>query len=190
LPQDMNHPPRLEGGRIVLRPIDPRRDAPDMYEIFLDPEMHRWTGNHVPTDVREVESYLRHLSNVEEIFAWAVVLKETGRVIGTWWMAKPVRREGKRIVTAEAQRIGKRWWRSGVTADARNLVYHWAFLVLGVDEIHAQCWEGNDASRRSMERAGFRLLRRVNKWFEKEGRECAELHFVLTREDWLRFIPE
>ena len=51
--------PVFEGSLVTLRPIDVDRDARDYYDMNLDPEMHRWTGNHVFATVDEARGHLR-----------------------------------------------------------------------------------------------------------------------------------
>ena len=70
------------------------------------------------------------------------------------------------------------------TKEARKLVYDFAFNQLGVDEIHAQAWEKNENSCKSMERVGFKLVRQEERLFEKYGRFFQENHYCLTKETW------
>jgi hypothetical protein len=47
--------PTLKGKRVTLRNINPDIDNQQFYKIFLEPDMHLWTGNNIPKD--EFETY-------------------------------------------------------------------------------------------------------------------------------------
>ena len=87
-------------------------------------------------------------------------------------------------MSAEAQRIARKFWRTGVNREARNLIYNYLFLTLDVDEIRAQAWDNNINSCRSMEQIGFKLENQVKRLFPKYNELFLENHYVLFREDW------
>ncbi|KYD23934.1 GNAT family N-acetyltransferase [Parageobacillus toebii] len=179
-----SNPPILKGTMVTLRPVSPEHDCIPFYNIMLEPEMHVWTGNTVPKNIGEIKQLLQHYAQFEEVIAWAVVRNDTEEMIGTYWIAAPTDVDGKKVISAEAQRIAKECWRKGYTKEARKLVYDFAFNQLGVDEIHAQAWEKNENSCKSMERVGFKLVRQEERLFEKYGRFFQENHYCLTKETW------
>lgn len=175
--------PTLVGKRISLRPVNPEKDFKAFFSLFQEPEMHLWTGNTIPVNPDESYQELQKYRDLEGIMAWTIVLNDNGEMIGTYWIA-PVLDSGNRRVTAEAQRIGKPYWRKGYTKEARKLVYDFAFFDLGVDEIHAQAWKGNVNSCYSMEHAGFQLTGAVERLFSKRNEQHIEHHYRLTKKDW------
>ncbi|WP_051348611.1 GNAT family N-acetyltransferase [Peribacillus kribbensis] len=78
--------------------------------------------------------------------------------------------------------MGKPYWRKGFTQEARWLDYDFAFHQLMVEEIHAQAWEGNLNSCRSIEKSGFVLLESTGKIFPKMGQGHKECHCVLKKQ--------
>ncbi|KXI53957.1 acetyltransferase [Bacillus cereus] len=178
--------PILDGATILLRPIDPEKDYKQWYEIMKDPVMHHWTGNTVPANADEIKKLLQKYKDLEDIISWSVILKNSGEMIGTYWIAVPKEDETNRLVIAsEAQRIAHKFWRKGSTREARTLIYNYVFSTLKVVEVHAQAWDNNINSCRSMEKMGFKLESQIKRLFAKYNNIFIENHYVLYKEDWL-----
>lgn len=170
----------FSGSGVTLLPVDPDRDAAGLYELFLDERMHRYTGNCVPNDVAEIRKLLQSYGDHPGIWAWAVYDGET--LVGTYWMAMPVEADGRRIIPADAQRIGVPYWRKGYARRCRDLLYRFAFEELQVDAIHAQAWAENENSCTAMSRYGFILERQVEDFNPRHQRNMLANSYVLTRE--------
>jgi ribosomal-protein-alanine N-acetyltransferase len=91
--------------------------------------------------------------------------------VGTYWIA-PSFENGKRVITAEAQRIGKPYWRKGYTKEARNLVYDYVFFDLEVEEVHAQAWKGNLILATLWKTRVFNSLRPLKRYFQSVKNGC------------------
>lgn len=182
--------PTLSGPLATVREIDVERDTRPFHEMFLDPDMHVWTGNRVPASLDESRAELERYRSLPGLVAWAVTDTETGAFVGTYWVAAPVAEDGLRVVTAEAQRIAKPHWRRGYTREARRLVYDWLFGELGVDVVRAQAWQGNRSSCLSMEHAGFRLRRVRRRHFGKRDEVLPECEYELDRASWRSQGPD
>ncbi|AVP46442.1 GNAT family N-acetyltransferase [Bacillus thuringiensis] len=177
--------PVLEGNIVCLRSVEPEKDYRQWYEVMKDPDMHHWTGNVTPKDSNEIKDLLHTYKNLKDIMAWAIVMKKSKEMIGTYWISMPIMNGNKKlIVTSEAQRIARKYWRTGVNREARNLIYNYIFLTLDVDEVHAQAWDNNINSCRSMEQIGFKLEKQVKRLFPKYNEIFFENHYVLFKKDW------
>lgn len=176
--------PLLEGKDIILRPIDPEKDYKQWYKVMKDPEMHKWTGNTVPKNPEETKEMLQHYKELDHIIAWSMILKSTQEMIGTYWLAVPTTTEEGVVVTGDAQRIARKYWRTGITSQVRKLTYDYAFSRLRVDEIHASAWKDNTNSCRSMEKAGFVLLKQRERLFSKYEKVMIENIYTLRKKDW------
>lgn len=176
--------PILKSSRVTLRPIDLTSDSLSWYELMKDPQMHLWTGNTIPSTIIEARDLLQKYKENEDIITWSIVRNENNEMIGTYWIAVPLKLEDKIIITAEAQRVGQKFWRKGYTSEARKLIYDYAFYELMVDEIHAQAWANNINSCRSMESMGFKLMSTREKVFAKHNKTYIENYYVLFREVW------
>lgn len=180
----LKNAPILKGTRLTLRNINPELDNPPFYQMFLEPEMHLWTGNYVPKNKLETFDLLCKYRDLDGLISWSITTTDRQEFIGTYWIA-PVELEGKIIVTAEAQRIGKRYWRSGYTKEARQLIYDFAFFELDIEEIHAGAWKENINSCKSMEDIGFELFKSDKKLFPKRNEEFIQNHYILTKNKWM-----
>lgn len=174
----------LENEFVSLKPIDAERDSTPLYQIYLDKNMHLYTGNSVPKSKEEIYSLINNYENNEDIWAWAVYDKKTNEFIGTYWIAIPTLINGSNIITAEAQRIGTKYWRKGYTKAARRLLYDYCFNTLNVDAIYAQAWMDNKNSCISMEIAGFMCYEQVTRYYDKYKKDMLENHYILMKEVW------
>ena len=57
--------------------------------------------------------------------------------------------------------VDPRWWGRGIATEGGAACVRWAFDELAIDRLVSITVEANHASRRVMEKLGFRLLRRV-----------------------------
>lgn len=177
--------PNLEGDIVYLRSVEPEKDHTEWYEVMKDPDMHRWTANTIPKDSNEMKELLHTYKNLKDIIAWSIIMKHSKEMVGTYWISVPTVDENKKlIVRAEAQRIARKFWRTGVNREARNLIYNYLFLTLAVDEIRAQAWDKNINSCKSMEQIGFKLEKQVECLFPKYNKMFLENHYVLYKKDW------
>lgn len=120
--------PVLKGNRVTLRPIDLKKDSFNWYKIMKDPQMHLWTGNKVLSTINEAEDLLQKYKDNDEVLSWSIIRNENNEMIGTYWIAIPFRSEHKVIITVEAQRVAREFWRKGYTFEARKLIYKYVFL--------------------------------------------------------------
>jgi hypothetical protein len=118
--------PILIGNKVTLRTIVPEQHNDQFFEIFLEPEMHLWTGNKIPNSKDDTYEELKKYHDLDFLISWAIIINDTQEFIGTYWIVPEVF-EGKKIISAEAQRIAKKYWRCGYTKEARKPV---TFLIL------------------------------------------------------------
>jgi [ribosomal protein S5]-alanine N-acetyltransferase len=174
--------PTLTGKKITLRNINPYIDNQPFYKLFLEPDMHTWTGNNIPNDEFETYQILCKYRDLDGVIAWSIINNEIQEFIGTYWIA-PKHFCDKKIAT-EAQRIGKKYWRKGYTKEARKLIYDFLFFELDIEKVHAGAWEENVNSCKSMENIGFKLFNSERKFFSKRNEELIENHYFLTKQNW------
>jgi [ribosomal protein S5]-alanine N-acetyltransferase len=183
----MKNVPNLISDKVMMREINVPMDAPEWYKLMKDPEMHLWMGNKVPENVKETWDTLEKYKNIPQIMAWSITNKETGKIIGTYWIWKPIlQQDGTLIIPSEVERIAKHCWRKGYMKAARRLVYDYCFNVLHVDEIHAQVWKDNINSIKSLEHAGHVCYKEEEKMIEIYHSLHIECHYKLTKENWLK----
>ncbi|GAB6876810.1 GNAT family N-acetyltransferase [Thermaerobacter litoralis] len=175
--------PVLETPRLILRPLT-LDDVDDVYAYASDPEVARyttWEAHRSLEDSRTfVEAVVRAYRD-DRNAPWAMVLRETGRVIGTVdfvaWAPQHARAE-------LGYAMGRAYWGRGLMTEAVRTLIDYGFSRMGLNRIEARCIPENRASARVMEKAGMRyegLLREV--MFSK-GRFVDLCLYAILRREW------
>lgn len=77
--------------------------------------------------------------------------------------------------------LGEAWWRHGIATQAAQAVTAWAWAALALTRIYALVFEGNTASIRVLEKAGFVLETRLPKHTVKDGTLVDRLVYTAVR---------
>lgn len=146
--------PVIETDRLILRPFI-MRDCQDVYLYSSDTEVARyvlWDAHRSLSDTRNYLRYMLRLYRDGQPCSWAIVLKETGKVIGSigfMWLDQ---------VNDSAEvgySISRTWWNHGLTTEALECVLHEGFTALRLNRIEAQHDVRNPASGRVMQKCGM-----------------------------------
>ncbi len=177
--------PRIETARLTLRPIM-RGDARDLFGYAADPEVARhvlWSPHRSLADSRLFISAARRQYRHGWPGSFAIVLRETGRMIGTigfMWVNPEHRSAEVGYSLARAQ------WNKGLMTEALEAVVAFGFETLGLNRLEAQHELTNPASGRVMEKCGFSpegVLRQ--RLYNKDHYADVRLYAIL-REDTAR----
>jgi lincosamide nucleotidyltransferase A/C/D/E len=184
----------LETDRLLIRPLD-LADAEDLHELYSDAEAMRFLDDRLPSTISEscawVQSKIDLFARDGGMSLWAVVERESGRVVGDaglQWEEIERRREldlGCRLVP--------RYQGRGYATEASCAIVRAAFAA-GFTRITAQTDVDNDAARRVLERLGFRA-EGTTQWrgrtmalyvCRQPGMSAADVHEVLDALEGLR----
>lgn len=144
----------LETERLVLRPWE-EADAEDLYSYARHPEVGPIAGWAVHTDVENSREIIRGILSAPETYA--VVLKETGRPVGSIGLMLG---KASNIGIPETEGeigcwIGVPYWGRGLIPEAvRELMRH-GFEELNLERIWYGYFDGNIKSKRVQEKCGF-----------------------------------
>lgn len=149
-----SHMPELETERLLLRPMRVC-DSADMFAYAHDPEVTRYLLWRPHADVGYTRRYLEYLSGRYRIgahYEWALIHRETGRMIGTCGFA--------RIDTAHSCAelgyvLNPTFRGQELIPEAARRVLQFGFSVLGLHRIEARYMVENVASRRVMDKLGM-----------------------------------
>lgn len=146
--------PELETPRLLLRRMKVS-DSADMYDYAKRPEVTRYLLWHPHPDVTYTRRYLEYLAGRYRIgahYEWAIIHKESGRMIGTCGFARvdPPHNAAELGYVLNPDFHGK-----GLMTEACERVLQFGFQVLGLHRIEARYMPGNDPSRRVMDRLGM-----------------------------------
>ena len=165
----------IETERLLLRELE-LSDAKGMFELDSNPNVHLFLGN---KPVKNIEESIDQIKNIQQQYAdfgtgrWAVILKETNEFLG--W-------SGIKFITDEINNhkdfyeIGYRFieqhWGKGYATEAGKAFIDYAFNTMKVEAVYAYADEGNENSRKILEKLGlhyvnsFEYEEEIEVWYE------------------------
>ena len=148
------HMPELHTPRLLLRRMRTSDDK-DMYDYACRPEVTRYLLWSPHPDLGYTGEYLKYLATryaAGTFYDWAVVLKESGRMVGTCgFTAIDAQNETGEIGYVLSPRV----WGQGIACEAVRTVLAFGFERLLLQRIEARFIRGNDASLRVMQKVGM-----------------------------------
>lgn len=147
--------PLFETDRLLVRDFTVE-DAPACFEIYRDPEVLRYLGGGEPLSSLESTRDLieRNLTrNLEQApyGQWAVVVRDTERLIGTILLL-PLE-DGPEVEVG--YHFGQFAWGRGYATEATRGALRYGFDVIGLKQICGVVFPENLASRRVLEKVGM-----------------------------------
>ncbi len=151
-----SHFPSLETERLYLRQLRVS-DAPDMYDYAKRPEVTQYLLWNPHPNLSYTRSYLEYLAGryrLGQFYDWALILKESGRMIGTCGFVRfdcPHNRAEIGYVLNPDYRGQE------LMPEAVREVLRFGFSVLGLHRVEARYMVENAASGRVMEKVGMQF---------------------------------
>lgn len=146
----------LETARLRLRLFAPG-DSFVFSAITRDPEVMRFIGEGRPISAEETAANLDSIINAfrrRGFGRWAVVHKESGRLIGYCGFSA-----GNPVAGVElAYMLARPFWGQGLATEAARACLRYAFEELKLPSVSALTRPGNLRSRRVMEHLGMKFL--------------------------------
>ncbi len=146
--------PTIETDRLILRKLKVA-DYADMYEYSrLDrvTEFLLWNSHPDARYTRDYLSYIQSQYRVGEFYDWAVIHKETNKMIGTCGFAKLDFENNSAEI---GYVLNPDFWRCGYATEAVKKIIDFGFHVLNLHRIEARYIVGNEVSRSVMEKCGM-----------------------------------
>ena len=172
---------RLETERLILRRWE-EADLHDLHRYARDPQVGYPAGWQPHTGIEESGAMLQSLMKSEH--AWAIVLKETNRVIGHIKLT-PNTNKGRNYAKSVSYALSRERWGRGFMTEALGAVVKYAFEEIHVDMLTAFRYPENISSGRVLEKCGFELectlpgsIRRI------EGSSCDAVCYLIEKEDY------
>lgn len=174
----------IETERLLLRrfTVD---DAQEFFQnVTSDLEVNRfltWPLHETVEDTKTLLSEWTKRYESPERYCWAIVLKETGQIVGT--IAAPTVKN--RIETVEVTYcIGSKWWGQGIVPEALKNVMKYFFEEIQANRIEAGFDANNPKSGRVMEKVGMKK----EGFMRQAGRNNQGLFdlimYAILKEDW------
>jgi RimJ/RimL family protein N-acetyltransferase len=190
----------LATARLVLRPFT-AADADLLVELDSDPAVMRYLTGGKPTPrtmiAREVlPRFIRSTARGNGFGTWAASAKASGDFVG-WFGFQPAGGDCPGVAHL-GYRLRRAAWGQGLATEGARALIHLGFTALGVERVLATTYQDNLASRRVMEKAGLRLVRRFRLTpaelaaagtFAVDGAalwDGDDVEYALDRADWVR----
>lgn len=181
--EGFGHLPTLITTRLILRPAR-MTDAEDMYEYSKDPQVARHVLWDAHTSIHQTRAYIRYLIRQYRNAApgtFVIVIKETGKVVGTigfMWVQQDNR-------SAEVgYSLSRQYWNQGYMSEALRVVLEFGFTRLGLNRIEAQHEMDNPASGRVMQKAGMQHEGTLRQRLYNKGRFVDVELYAMLRSDF------
>ncbi|MBR3965549.1 MAG: GNAT family N-acetyltransferase [Clostridia bacterium] len=148
--------PELETERLILRKMR-ADDASDMYEYAKRRDVTEFLTWVPHPDKRYTKDYLEYLGTryrVGDFFDWAITLKENGKMIGTCGFTSF---DYANDCAEMGYVLNPDYRGRGIAPEALRAVLDFGFSNLALHRAEAKFIEGNDASRRVMEKVGMKF---------------------------------
>ena len=186
--KSFRHLPPLETERLFLKKLT-LRYAGDFYEYAKDPETSKyllWSPHPSRRYTAQYVLYLQRQYARGKFFDWAVIEKESGKMIGTCGFTEIYEKE-KRCEVGYV--FSPAFHRRHFAPEALQCVLTYGFSVLGLQKASARFMEDNEASRKVAERMGFRDDTQKLEYFAKNGKLQRIITYSIDRNEFFRLFP-
>ena len=153
----MDHNIMLESPRLVMREWTPD-DAHFLYELNLDPEVIRYTGDAPFGSETESRNFIMAYDHYRRwgYGRWLCVEKNTGQAVGWCGLKNQVEELG---IVDLGYRFSRNHWGKGFATEAAREVIRFGFEKLGIPVITARVAIGNDASVAVIMKCGMKKIK-------------------------------
>ena len=179
--------PTLVTERFILRKISVD-DTDDMYEYAKDYSVTKyltWSPHRDKGCTLDYLIYLQNRYKTGDFFDWAIVCKDTGKMIGTCGFTRVFFwHEGAEIGYV----LNPAYHGKGIATEVVGRVIRYGFENLALERIEGKYMIGNEASRRVMEKNGmiFEGVRRKGMLIKGEYRDVGVC--AIIREDFCKKV--
>lgn len=148
----------IETERLLLRPVM-EKDTEDIYEYSKSENVGPNAGWKPHESIEETRQIM-DLVFVGKEGVFAIVLKETGKLIGTIGLIADPKREYSRAKML-GYALGDAYWGHGYMTEAARALVHYGMDTLQLQLISAYCYPFNERSKKVLTKLGFQYEGRL-----------------------------
>ncbi len=176
--------PILETERLLLRPFV-RDDVEDVFRYASNPQVARymtWDAHKTREDSFWFVDWAKAQADEDRLGQWAIVLKASGRVIGSIGFSQfdPANSWG-----AVGYALSEEYWSQGLGTEALKRLLVFVFADMELNRVEAMHFLDNPASGRVMEKAGMRFEGVIREKVLAKKRYWDVKQYAILRKDWL-----
>ena len=177
--------PVIHTRRLLLRPLK-MQDARDFHAYAKDPQVAEYVLWDPHTGLGQTRSILRGLmadSKLASLHTKAIVLKESGRMVGTIGL---VARDWDNQAAEVGFSLAAAQWGQGLMTEALTAYLRHIFHQPGINRVEAQHDVYNPASGAVMRKAGMEEEGVLRERIHYKGRYASVILYAAIREPWLK----
>ncbi|KNB60374.1 GNAT family N-acetyltransferase [Chryseobacterium sp. Hurlbut01] len=146
----------LETDRLLLREFEVC-DAKNFYELNLNPNVIKYTGNKAFKDINEAKNFLENYSDYQRngFGRWAVINKSNHEFLG--WCG--LKYDEKLNETDIGFRFFEHFWNLGFATESAKACIDYGFAQLNLKTIVGRAMKENSASVKVLEKIGLQYVR-------------------------------
>lgn len=173
--------PVLKGPRVTLRPADDG-DPPRFVPWFADMEVTRYLGHRWGAALYQEIDFCKRVGESKNDVFW--MIDADGETVG----ATGIHRIDWQSAHGTTGIIigAKEKWRTGIASEAMGLRTRYAFRELNLHKLMTEAFVDNAASRRALEKNGYRTVGIHREHFFTHGRWHDVWLGEVLREEWER----
>jgi len=167
--------------RLILRPFS-EDDLDDFYEYAKNPNVGPNAGWKPHESKEESLEILKGFIEEEEV--WAIIDKQTNKVIGSIGLHDDRKRNNKKAKML-GYVLAEPYWGKGLATEAAKRVIQYAFEKLELDLLSVYHYPFNNRSKRVIEKCGFRyegILRKASTLYD--GSVYDDVCYSLTKQEY------
>ncbi len=176
--------PLIKGEHVTLRPPT-TEDAACFVRWFADMEVTRYLGHRTGVSLQQEEEFFKKIGESKDDLFW--VIEAEGKSIGAtgihridWLSAHGT----TGILIGE-----KDCWRKGYASEVMALRTRYAFRELNLHKLMTEAFEENAASKRALEKVGYKKIGLRREHFFTRGRWHDVWLGEVLRSDWEKSRP-
>jgi len=176
----------IETSHLRLRPFT-EADVDAIWPVVSQPEFPRLMSWKAHTDREETVEFVRgQIGNLAHNRGVAWGIEHEGTVVGCIALDDLEWQFGAlRVDRAElGYWLAPALWGKGLMTEAATAVVRCAFETIGLHKVRTQCFVDNTASRRVIEKVGFRFVGRAEDDVWRDGKWTTHLLYELTSSEW------
>jgi len=174
---------KLETERIILRRWE-LGDAQDLFDYAKDPDVTTYVGFEPHASVEVSQKLLEDgWVNYEDIakYKWAMMDKESGRVIGDISLVKV---NDRHRFCEFGFSMKKEFWGKGIMTEVTARIIEFLFEEIGMHRIEIRCAPENIGSRRVIEKNGLAYEGHLRECYFTHGKFLDSLVFGILKPDY------
>jgi [ribosomal protein S5]-alanine N-acetyltransferase len=176
----------IETARLRLRPFI-EADADAIWPVVSRPEFPKFMSWAAHKDRAETLGFVRgQIAKVAQNDGVGWAIEHEGKVVGCIafddieWEMRALRVDRTELGYWIAPEV----WGKGLMTEAATAVVRCGFETIGLHKITTQCFVTNPASRRVIEKVGFRFVGRAEDDIWRDGKWTTHLLYELTSPEW------